>query len=160
VKADAVAAAATLPADAAAKSIAGGATVIDLRASADYRRAHVPGAVWSIRPRVVATVRDRAKPVILVADDARVAALAATELREGGVADVKLLDGGMAAWQAGGTRKVEATPDNPPDRDRIDFVFHTLGRNEGNLDAARAYLKWEIDLTEQLDAQERGSFRL
>lgn len=160
VKAGTVAAAATLPADAAAKSIAGGATVIDLRASADYRRAHVPGAVWSIRPRVVAAVRDRAKPVILVADDARVAALAATELREGGVADVKLLDGGMAAWQAGGTRKVEATPDNPPDRDRIDFVFHTLGRNEGNLDAARAYLKWEIDLTEQLDAQERGSFRL
>jgi rhodanese-related sulfurtransferase len=133
--------------------------VIDLRASADYRRAHVPGAVWSIRPRLAAVLGDASKPVVLVADDPNVARLATLDIRESGIADVAVLAGGMAGWQNAG-QPVEATPETPPDAERIDFVFHTLGRNEGNLDAARAYLKWEIDLTDQLDAQERGSFRI
>lgn len=137
---------------------AGAARVIDLRASADYRKGHVPGAVWSIRPRVVAAAAG-AKTVVLVADSTDLARLAATDLREAGVADVSVLAGGMARWQSQG-REVEASPQSPADAERIDFVFHTLGRNEGNLDAARAYLKWEIDLTKQLDAQERASFRL
>jgi 3-mercaptopyruvate sulfurtransferase SseA len=97
--------------------------------------------------------------VVLVADDADIAALAARDLCEAGVSDVTVLAGGIAAWQAAG-QKLDASPNVPPDSERIDFIFHTLGRNDGNLDAARAYLKWEIDLTDQLDAQERGSFRL
>ena len=50
--------------------------------------------------------------------------------------------------------------DAPLDRDRIDFVFHTLGRNEGNLDAARAYIAWEVGLVARLDDQERSTFRI
>lgn len=137
---------------------AGSVRVIDLRASAEFRKGHVPGAVWSIRPRVAAAAAG-AKAVVLVAESTDVARLAAIDLREAGVADVAVLAGGMARWQSEG-RKVETSPQSPADADRIDFVFHTLGRNEGNLDAARAYLKWEIDLTKQLDAQERASFRL
>jgi 3-mercaptopyruvate sulfurtransferase SseA len=72
---------------------------------------------------------------------------------------VRVLEGGFAAWQADG-RPVEASPGQPPDSERIDFIFHTLGRNDGNLDAARAYLAWEINLVKQLDAQELGVFRI
>ena len=53
-----------------------------------------------------------------------------------------------------------ATPASPPDAECVDFIFHTLGRNEGNLDAARAYLAWEVGLVDQLDADERATFRL
>lgn len=133
--------------------------IIDLRSSAEYRQGHVPGALWSIRPRLRGMVVDQARPVVLIADNESIMRLAAGDLREAGVSDVRVLSGGMAAWLAAG-KPVEASPTNPPDSERIDFIFHTLGRNEGNLDAARAYLKWEIDLTDQLDAQERGSFRL
>lgn len=143
----------------ASRLSSGSVRVIDVRASAEYRKGHVPGALWSIRPRLASVVGGVKTPVVLVADDASIAALAAREVRDAGVADVAVLAGGIAAWQAAG-QKLDASANVPPDSERIDFIFHTLGRNEGNLDAARAYLKWEIDLTDQLDAQERGSFRL
>ena len=73
--------------------------------------------------------------------------------------DVRLLDGGHEAWRAAGL-PVVATPDDPADADCIDFLFFTHGRHEGNAEAARQYLAWEIGLIAQLDAQERGVFRI
>ena len=132
---------------------------LDLRSSADYRRGHIPGSVWSIRPRIADAVRDPSLPVILISDDPAAARLAALDLRESGVGDIAVLAGGIKAWEADG-QKLNAATETPSDRERIDFVFHTLGRNEGNLDAARAYIAWEVGLVDQLDAQERGSFRV
>ena len=66
---------------------------------------------------------------------------------------------GHEAWRAAGL-PVVATPDDPPDADCIDFLFFTHGRHEGNAEAARQYLAWEIGLIAQLDAQERGAFRI
>jgi 3-mercaptopyruvate sulfurtransferase SseA len=108
---------------------------------------------------VAAAVKDKSAPVLLIADDLDLARLAARDLREAGASDVAVLRGGIRAWQADG-QSLNASADVPPDNERIDFIFHTLGRNEGNLDAARAYLAWEIALADQLDAQERGSFRV
>jgi rhodanese-related sulfurtransferase len=150
----------TTPAQIADRIAAGKAVqLVDLRPSMAFRKAHARGAKWSIRPRLAAAVGDMQRPVVLIADDVAVAALAASDLAQIGARDVSALAGGFAAWQSAGL-PIEASPDAPDDSDCIDFVFHTLGRNEGNLDAARAYLAWEINLTGQLDAQERGSFRL
>jgi rhodanese-related sulfurtransferase len=147
------------PADAAALLIANRGQVIDIRSSMSYRDEHVPGSVWSIRPRIAAAITDRSKPVVLVADDPRLAALAALDLVEAGAADISVMRGGLAGWKAEG-RAVETTPADPADADCIDFVWHTLGRNEGNLDAARAYLAWEVNLVGQMDEQEKATFRL
>lgn len=146
-------------ADTAALLQSGSGRVIDLRSSMAYRDKHIPGSIWSIRPRLANAVAAPAQPVIIVADDARLAALAALDLAEAGCGDVAVLKGGLAAW-AGEKRPLASSTDVPTDADCIDFVFHTLGRNEGNLDAARAYLAWEIGLVDQLDADERASFRL
>ncbi len=137
----------------------GGAQVLDLRPSMAFRDKHIAGSGWSIRPKVAKAVADPSRTIVLVADDTRIAALAALDLAEAGCGDVAVLKGGIAAWSAE-NRPLVSTPAEPGDRDCIDFVFHTLGRNEGNLDAARAYLAWEIGLVDQLDADERGSFRL
>jgi rhodanese-related sulfurtransferase len=147
------------PASLAASLAGGAAKAVDLRASGDYRTAHVPGSTWSIRPRIATDVADKDKTVVLIADDPAVAKLAALDLREAGIADVALLAGGINGWRADG-RETASSATVPADKDRIDFVFHTLGRNEGNLDAARAYLAWETNLVAQLDAQERGVFRI
>ncbi|MEZ5849109.1 MAG: rhodanese-like domain-containing protein [Hyphomicrobiaceae bacterium] len=147
------------PQDVSALLWGGGGIALDLRSSAEYRKGHIPGSVWSIRPRVADAVTDPSKPVVLVADDPAIAKIAALDLAEAGVAHVSILAGGIRAWQADG-QKLNTSETTPPDRERIDFVFHTLGRNEGNLDAARAYLAWETNLVAQLDAQERASFRL
>lgn len=133
--------------------------VIDVRPSMSYRDGHIEGATWSIRPRIASDLADPSKPVVLVADDPAVAAIAALDLAEAGCGDVAVLKGGMKAWTADDRPTVE-TPDIPSDAECIDFVFHTLGRNEGNLDSARAYLAWEIGLVDQLDADERAVFRL
>jgi rhodanese-related sulfurtransferase len=131
--------------------------LIDLRPSMSYRDGHIDGAAWSIRPRIAEGVPDPAVPVALIADEPGVAALAAADLAEAGVHDVRLLAGGHEAARTAGL-PVVATPDTPSDADCIDFLFFTHGRHEGNADAARRYLAWEIALVDQLDAQERGSF--
>jgi rhodanese-related sulfurtransferase len=133
--------------------------LLDLRPSMSYRKEHIDGAAWSIRPRIGAAVADVTKPVVLIADETGVAALAAFDLAEAGVREVRLLSGGHEAARAAGLPTI-ATPDTPSDAECIDFLFFTHGRHEGNAEAARQYLAWEIALVEQLDAQERASFRL
>jgi len=132
--------------------------VIDLRPSAAYREYHIQHAVWSIRPRVAA-VADRSRTVVLIADEPGIAALAAIDLGEAGCGDIRLLEGDPEAWRAVGLT-LAATPDAPADADRIDFLFFTAARHDGDAEAARAYLAWEIGLIAQLDAQERGAFRI
>jgi rhodanese-related sulfurtransferase len=133
----------------------GSIRLLDLRPSMSYRNEHIDGAVWSIRPRLAAAVADPARTVALVADEPGIAALAARDLAEAGVRDVRLLAGGQAAAHAAGL-PMAATPDTPGDADCIDFLFFTHGRHDGNAEAARQYLAWELGLIEQLDAQERG----
>jgi rhodanese-related sulfurtransferase len=133
--------------------------VIDLRSSMAYRKAHLANAVWSIRPRIAAAAAERTKAVLLIADEAGVAALAALDLGEAGFRDVRLLAGGHEAARIAGL-PIAQTPDYPPDVDCIDFLFFTHARHEGNAEAARQYLAWEIGLLDQLDAQERACLRV
>lgn len=129
--------------------------VLDLRSSANYRAGHVPGAVWASRSRLPKQAGD----VVLVADRSAIAALAAKDLIEAGTPSVKLLEGGMSAWTQAGL-EAEVTPDTPSDAARIDFQSFTAGRHDGNEAASLQYLKWEIELVDQLDADERAVFRI
>jgi rhodanese-related sulfurtransferase len=140
-------------------AIASGAVqAIDLRPGMAFRKGHIAGAAWSIRPRI-GTAAAHAKPIVLVADEPGVAALAAVDLGEAGCENISLLAGGFEAWRAAGL-PVEATPDVPADRECIDFLFFTARRHDNDPDAARQYLAWETGLLAQLDEQERGVFRI
>jgi rhodanese-related sulfurtransferase len=134
----------------------GEVVLFDLRSSAAYRTAHIPGARWATRRQLHDV---RGAQVVLVDDDASVSALAAVDLLEQGVASVRRLEGGVVAWHAVGY-PLEATPELPADAERIDYLFFVHDRHDGNLDAARGYLAWEIGLLAQLDAQERALFAL
>jgi hypothetical protein len=135
-----------------------GGTLLDLRASAAFRKSHVAGARWSIRP-VIAAHAAGGRAIALLADDPDVARLAALDLMAAGARDVRLVDGTLAQCGAAGLTLV-STPDEPADAERIDFLFFVHDRHEGNKEAARGYLAWETGLMEQLHASERGSFRL
>ncbi|WP_028536422.1 rhodanese-like domain-containing protein [Paludibacterium yongneupense] len=128
--------------------------VVDIRSSAAYRRSHIPGAVWSIRPRL-AELSSIGGAVVLVADSAQQACLAAGELAG---RQVYRLDGGFAAWLESGL-PLESSPQVPPDSERIDFLFFTHDRHDGNKQAARQYLDWEVGLLAQLDERDRAVFR-
>jgi rhodanese-related sulfurtransferase len=152
------------PAELADALSAASVQLIDLRPSMSYRKEHIDGAAWSIRPRITAAVADPARPVVLIAEPEKgggpsVADLATIDLGDAGVRDVLQLAGGHAAARAAGLA-MAAAPDIPADADCIDFLFFTHDRHDGNAAAARQYLAWELGLLAQLDAQERGVFRV
>jgi rhodanese-related sulfurtransferase len=151
--------AAVAPAELAERMRDGSVRILDLRPSMSYRKAHIAGAVWSIRPRIAAAIGDPTEAVVLVADQPDVAALAGMDLAEAGVREVRLVAGDLDAARAAGL-PLAATPGNPGDAECIDFLFFTAARHDGDAAAARQYLAWELGLVDQLDAQERAVFRL
>lgn len=138
-------------------ALANGATLLDLRSSASFRTGHIQGAYWSIRPRLPALTADT--NAVLIADNDTVAALAADDLRTNGISKVSRLAGKLMDWEAAGLETV-GTPTEPTEAERIDFQSFTAGRHDGDADASRQYLKWEIELVDQLDADERAVFRI
>lgn len=137
----------------------GRCTAIDLGGSLSYRKAHIPGSRWSIRPRLAADTRGARETVVLVSGDAEVAQVAATELLDAGIKDVKLLDGALAAWTAAGYATA-SSPNDPSDRDCLDHLFFVHDRHAGNKEAMRQYLAWETGLIAQLDAEDRAAFKI
>ncbi|MCB1739352.1 MAG: sulfurtransferase [Gammaproteobacteria bacterium] len=136
-----------------------GAPLFDLRASQRYRDAHLEAARWATRARLPSLLGSQTPAtVVLVADDPRLAALAAIDLRASGIASVLLPGTSVDAWRKAGL-SVVSTPDAPSDAERIDFIFHTHDRHQGNLEASRAYLAWETGLIARLDDQERASLQ-
>ncbi len=140
-----------------------GACLLDLRSSMSYRAGHIRAAVWSIRPRLAEALPgahpNDGGPVVLIAEEAGVAALAARDLRDAGITELRQLTGEPGDWTAAGL-EVVATPDSPSDAESIDHLFFTQGRNQGDAEAARQYLAWEIALVDRLDDQERSVFRV
>lgn len=140
----------------------GSVQLVDIRSPRAFRAGHVEGARWSIRPRLEQLGLNASDTVVLIADGHDTAALAAHRLGELGIAKVHQLSSDESAWKAAGLT-VTATPDEPADAESINLVYHWQHRNNpngGDPAAAHAYLDWEIGLVDQLDAQERASFRL
>ncbi len=139
-----------------AERLAGGAVLLDLRASMDYLAEHIDGARWAIRPRLPDLGLDDTAHVVL-AGERSMAELAAIDLRALGCTQISWLAGNPEDWAAAGLA-MTVTPDQPADGDCIDYLFFVHDRHRGNREAMRGYLDWETALIGQLDAQERGVF--
>jgi cystathionine beta-lyase len=132
--------------------------LVDLRASMTFRKGHISGAKWSIRPLLAKAVTDETRPLVLIADDPRVAQLALAELPSVQQQQARWLAGDTQQWQAAGL-SVQEDPANPANEQCIDFLFFTHDRHSGNKDAARQYLAWEIGLLAQMTEQEVRSLK-
>lgn len=136
--------------------------VLDLRPSRSYRAGHARGAHWSIRPRVVADTRaatggNPRHPVLLIAPDETLARLAAQDLREAGWQQLSWTS--AEALESTGWAQ-QATPASPSDDEAVDYLLFVHDRHDGNLDAARRYLDWELGLIAQCAPDELASFRV
>lgn len=145
----------------AAHWLAEGAAAVFIGPSARYREAHPEDAVWAIRPRL-----DRlpagvlgASRIVIFAEDEAEGRLAAADLEEIAKRPVALLHGGVEAWHATG-QPFAASPDNPPDGERIDTVFWNRNRHGGDSEAMQAYLRWELDLPAEIAKDGLSGFRL
>ena len=133
-----------------------GETLLDLRLSLAYRAAHLDGARWSTRARLPQLAPGTE---VMLAGDAETVALASLDLKDAGVAAIRRVEGGERDWRAAGLDLV-ATPLDPSDAEAVDYLFFVHDRHDGNLESARRYLAWETGLLSQLDADERGEYRL
>lgn len=138
----------------------GGARLLDLRPSLDYRRSHAAGAVWTSRPKLPLLRRAIARQEVFVVSETRTPAdLAAQDLHELGATRVFWIEGGLSALVAAGA-PVQASHGSPSDAEAIDHLFFVHDRHHGNREASRRYLEWETGLVSQLDEIERAEFKL
>ena len=138
-----------------------GAAAIVIGPSADYREAHPEDAVWAIRPRLdrlPASVL-QATRIAVFAEDEALGALAAADLAEIAAGPVLIVQGGITAWRAA-ARPFAASPSDPPDAKRIDFVFWNYDRHGGSQEAMRAYLRWETELPAEIARDGLAGFRV
>jgi rhodanese-related sulfurtransferase len=145
----------------AARWLDEGAAAISLESSAAYRQAHPPGSVWSIRPRLdrLPEAVLRADRIVLFAEDEAAARLAAADIAELSVARLARVPGGAKAWARAGL-PTTASPGDPPDEERIDYLFWNHDRHAGNHEAMRAYLRWETELPGEIARDGQSGFRL
>ncbi len=125
------------------------AVVIDLAASPDHKRGHIPGAWFAIRAQLPhALPRLPQGDLVLTSLDGVLARFAAPELARLSGRKVMVLEGGTAAWMTSG-RALEsglthaATPDDDIYRRPYEGVDNAK-------EAMQAYLDWEFGLVDQL----------
>ncbi|NYT63641.1 sulfurtransferase [Alcaligenaceae bacterium] len=135
------------------EKMAQGAVAIDLRPSASYRKKHIAGSQWSIRPRLADMPLAAETPVVLIVEKSETAKSASLDLFELGVKQISCL-----VWDDADIAQADlpclATPNDPPNELCVDYLFFVHDRHDGNKAAARQYLAWETALLGQLDEGE------
>ncbi|PAU77457.1 rhodanese-like domain-containing protein [Halomonas salipaludis] len=131
---------------------------LDVRSAMEFRNGHLPGSRWINRALLECQLVDVdiTHPVVLVGDAGRAACLA-PDLTAKGFKKIGWLRDDIVSWKKSGVR-LESSPDDPSDASCIDYLFFVHDRHDGNLEASRRYLAWELGLLAQLDADERASF--
>jgi rhodanese-related sulfurtransferase len=138
----------------------GGVAVIDVTASANYVKEHIPGAWYAVRAQLrqaLSTV-PVAKRYVLTCGTSQLARFAAGDLARLTDADVFVLDGGTSAWRAAGlpletgeTRLATA---------RIDRYRRPYEGTDAPVAAMQGYLDWEFGLVEQLARDGTHNFKV
>jgi rhodanese-related sulfurtransferase/predicted metal-dependent enzyme (double-stranded beta helix superfamily) len=138
----------------------GKAVVIDLATSLDYRAGHIPGAWFAIRARLARSL-DRLPAtgdLVLTSPDGVLAALAAADLAAVTEREVYVLEGGNDAWRAQGGDWVEGAEQLA---EPAEDVWHKpYDRSRGIEDAMQAYLRWELNLPDQIARDGDAKFRV
>ena len=133
---------------------AGGATLLDLATSLQYRDGHIPGAWFAVRARLAEALA-AAGPVaklVFTSPDGVLAKLAAAE------AGALALEGGSAAWRAAGLPLEQGTTRMASATD--DVYYRPYDRRSQIDQAMKDYLDWEVALVEQLKREDYLRFDL
>ncbi|MDQ0348035.1 rhodanese-like domain-containing protein [Ancylobacter vacuolatus] len=132
-----------------------GVPVLDLRASSDWESWRLDGARWVLRGDLPGALAKGTRRAILLGDATAVAA-ATCELQAAGIASCWLQPDLDSCAQAGWpVDRVRRRMGREAARDRVWFVHD---RHDGNAEASRQYLAWEMGLIDQLDESERAAF--
>ena len=131
-----------------------GVVLLDFAPSANFVKAHIPGAHWILRSRLTPAYEDfrnlpGARRYMLTCCTSALASYAAAEVAALTGKPVHVLEGGNAAWTRAGlpTEGGEATLASP----RIDRYRRPYEGVDNAHEAMQAYLDWEYGLVAQLE---------
>ncbi|WP_114814355.1 rhodanese-related sulfurtransferase [Paraburkholderia kururiensis] len=131
-----------------------GTLVIDVTSSANHVKAHIPGAYWLVRSRLVNAIDDLralpdAKRYVVTCGTNALAPFAAADIAALTGKPVHVLAGGTAAWIRAGlpTENGDARLASP----RIDRYRRPYEGTDNAREAMNAYLEWEYGLVAQLE---------
>ncbi|MGH6770516.1 MAG: rhodanese-like domain-containing protein [Xanthobacteraceae bacterium] len=126
------------------------ATVVDLSLSANYRKAHIPGAWFAIRTRLALAMPKIAPKgaLVLTSEDGVLAGLAVAEARALTDGGVHFLVGGYTAWQSAG---YPLSNDARMADEPLDVWLKPYERSGDTSAAMSEYLSWETDLLPRIE---------
>ncbi|MCP1197718.1 rhodanese-like domain-containing protein [Acetobacter senegalensis] len=135
--------------------------VLDLATSPEFRRGHIPGARFVIRPDLISRLAFfTAEDIVLVSPDGIAAHLAALDLAGEKNRRVRVLKGGTQAWQAAGYT-LEMGLDAGNALSAPDDVYKRPYEGTDNAsEAMQSYLDWEFGLVAQLEKDGTHGFRV
>ncbi|MEQ8194364.1 MAG: rhodanese-like domain-containing protein [Rhodospirillales bacterium] len=141
----------------------GAAAVIDLDWSRKYYDGHIPGAWFMIRARLAEDLKklpkaDATDTIVLTSPDGILAQLAADDVKALTPASVMVLAGGTQAWKAAGLPLEKGATHMASAAEDLRLRAREMNRNVE--EAMRAYLAWEIDLVNQMAADDDQRFQI
>lgn len=133
--------------------------IFDASPSMAFREASLVGAQWTVRPTLLEQVKALAKDetILLLGRSYDQIVLLAQDLARSGYKSIAICVIDDAFLAAASPDLVEKEP-YLSDSECIDFLFFVHDRHDGNKEAAKRYLEWEVNLIGQLDQQERNTF--
>lgn len=137
------------------------AVVLDVSPSPTYRAGHLPGAHFTLRSRLPASVADipGSGPITVTSEDSVLARFAAADLAQVTDRPVQVLDGGTLAWRSAGL-PVETDSHTwlhePEDVVRSGWREADPDRRK---DGFRWYLSWELGLVDELEQDDLVPFK-
>ena len=139
---------------------AGKVSVVDVDWSRDYIDGHIPGAWYGLRSRVAGVISNLPvdDSIVFTSSDGSLARLAAAELNSAGARQALALEGGTAAW-----RKAGYTLEQGPTRMATapdDIRLKAREQSENVEVAMQEYLSWEINLVNQMAADDDQRFQI
>jgi len=138
----------------------GKSLVLDLATSPAFRKGHIPGARFVIRPDLVShpAIRE-AEEIVLVSPNGIAAHLAAPDLA-GGSRRIRVLKGGTDAWLAAGYALETGLDDSHAFSTPDDVYKRPYEGTDNAAEAMQAYLDWEYGLVAQLEKDGTHGFRV
>ena len=128
----------------------GDLAVVDVTASANYSKRHVPGAWFAVRSQLPDLLSRLGSPrrLVLTCGSSLLARFAAKDIEALTPSEVWVLEGGTAAWVAAGLPLERG--DSRLLSERIDRYRRPYEGTDNAAAAMQAYLDWEFGLVEQL----------
>ncbi|MBY0558578.1 rhodanese-like domain-containing protein [Hyphomicrobium sp.] len=126
--------------------------LIDLATSPEFRKGHVPGAMFAIRGDLSGHPRlTGAKDIVLTSPDGVAARIVAPEIAAATGARLLVIEGGTRAWVAAGLRVETGFDSAAALSEPIDVYKRPYEGTDNAAAAMQAYLDWEFGLVAQLD---------